>query len=315
MKYSYRASLLTLAALVLLQLVAQAQELGNETQAQHPLGAQYFFNQYLANPAMAGMGTGVKFDFAHRRMWQDIQGGPVTTAVTADIPVTSRVATGAQVYSDKAGLLGQTRVALTYAYHLPLNIEKETALHLGFSAVLDAKRIDKKGLEGDPNDPLVQRYNARDNFFDADFGAAFTNHNLTLQAAVPSLFAKFKKDKYNSFDRSLFFMAASYKVETEDGVISYVEPKIALRAIKGESSMIDIGANLALMQEFANVFAVYHSTRNFSTGVGFNFRSNVGVQLIYNSQTAGLKNYTNGAFEVNLHLNLFKKLVPSTEEP
>ncbi|MCK7554842.1 hypothetical protein MKQ70_07420 [Chitinophaga sedimenti] len=46
MKYSYRASLLTLAALVLLQLVAKAQELGNETQAQHPLGAQYFFNQY-----------------------------------------------------------------------------------------------------------------------------------------------------------------------------------------------------------------------------------------------------------------------------
>ncbi|UYQ94898.1 PorP/SprF family type IX secretion system membrane protein [Chitinophaga horti] len=305
---------LSAATLLLLQTGIKAQELGNETQVQHPLAAQYFMNQYLANPAMAGLGKGLKLDFAHRRMWQEIDGGPVTTSVTANIPVTSRVAAGAQVYSDKAGLLGQTRIAVTYAYHLPLNLEKETALHFGLSGVLDNKRISYKGMQGDPNDPAVARYNARDNFFDADFGMAYTNHNMTLQASVPSLFAKFTKDEYEAFDRALFFAAASYKVETHDGTISYIEPKICVRGIKGESSLIDIGANLAVLDEFANLFAMYHSTRNFSAGLGFNFKSNAGLQLIYNSQTAGLKNYTSGAFEINLHLNLFRKLVPQTEQ-
>lgn len=78
--------------------------------------------------------------------------------------------------------------------------------------------------------------------------------------------------------------------------------------------MIDIGANVAVLNDLANVFAMYHSTRNFSAGMGFNFKQNAGLQLIYNSQTSGLKNYTDGAFEINLHLNLFRKLVPGTQE-
>lgn len=320
MKYPYtyllpfltKVALLSVAALVFITTGVKAQELGNESQPQQPLGAQYFMNQYLANPAMAGLGKGLNVDFAHRKLWQDIPGGPVTTSVAANIPVTQRVGAGAQIYSDKAGLLKQFRAVITYAYHLPLNEEKETALHFGLSLALDNKRLDTKAIEGDPNDPSVRKYNNRDNFFDADYGMAFTNHNLTLQAAVPSLFAKFKKDEYEAFDRSLFFAAASYKVESE-GVISYIEPKLCLRGIKGEASIFDIGANLAVMEEFANVFMMYHSTRNFSAGVGFRFKSVAGLQLIYNSQTAGFKNYTDGAFEINLHLNLFSKLVPGTQ--
>ncbi|WP_177192210.1 hypothetical protein [Chitinophaga arvensicola] len=44
----------------------------------------------------------------------------------------------------------------------------------------------------------------------------------------------------------------------------------------------------------------------FHAGVGANYRSIAGFQLICNSQTSGLSNYTNGTFEINLTVTLFQ---------
>ena len=56
-----------------------------EVKAQlHPMGAMYFQNQYLANPAMAGLESGLRADLAYRKQWSSIPGAPETQSITAD---------------------------------------------------------------------------------------------------------------------------------------------------------------------------------------------------------------------------------------
>ncbi len=51
--------------------------------ANHPVCAEYF----LSNPAMTGLENYADIRIGHRRQWNGIQGAPVTTWVTANLPL------------------------------------------------------------------------------------------------------------------------------------------------------------------------------------------------------------------------------------
>src|SRR5690606_5521479 len=96
----------------------------------NPLGAQFYGNQYLGNPAMAGITGGLDLGLNVRRQWSKLPGGPTTQAVTAEYGF-ERVGLGFNASNEKAGLLRRTRAMATYAYHLP--IAETHQLHFGIS--------------------------------------------------------------------------------------------------------------------------------------------------------------------------------------
>jgi len=295
-----------LSAFALSNLHAGAQNAGNPAMLVEPLAAQYFLDPYLANPAMAGIDTGLHVNLAYRRQWSGFDGAPETKAMTANYQLFKRVGIGMNIFNDKAGLLNNTKVAFTYAYHLPLSLEGTSALHFGLSGAFIARRLDTKSVNGDPTDPDINAFNRRDNYFEADFGLAYTHKGLTLQASLPNLVSLVKNSSTDlGIDRSLLFAAAGYKFETGDQ-LSSIEPKVCFRDIKGYDNIVDAGANFTFLQHQLNAFGMYHSSQGFSAGVGVNYRYIAGFQLIYNSQTGGLNNYTNGVFEVNLTVHLFQ---------
>ncbi|QJB31866.1 PorP/SprF family type IX secretion system membrane protein [Chitinophaga oryzae] len=285
---------------------AGAQTAGNPSQLYEPLGAQYFLNPYLANPAMAGIDTGLHVYLAYQRPWSDMPGAPEAKSLTADYKLFHRVGIGMNIYNDKAGLLNNTKVAFSYAYHLPLTADERSMLHFGLSGAFIARRLDTKAVNGDMNDPNINAFNRRDNYFEADFGMAFTRKGLTLQGSLPNL-VSLVKDKSSDFgiNRNLFFAAASYRFPV-NGQLTSIEPKVCLRGMKGYDDIIDAGANFLFMENLFNVFGMYHSSKSFSAGAGIHYRSVAGLQLVYHSQTAGLANYTNGTFELDLVVHLFK---------
>lgn len=295
-----------LGAFALSSQYAGAQTIGNPTMMYEPLAAQYFLDQYMANAAMAGIDTGLHVYLAYQRQWSDIPGAPEAKAFTADYMLGKRVGIGMNIFNDKAGLLNNTKVAFTYAYHLPLSLSGVSVLHFGLSAAFINRRLDTKKINGDITDNYINAFNRRDNYFEGDFGMAFTRKGLTLQGSVPNLVSFVKnKSTDESIDRALFFAAAGYKFETGEELTS-IEPKICLRGVKGYDNIIDAGANVNFVNNQLNAFAMYHSSKSFSAGVGANYKSIAGFQLIYNSQTSGLSTYANGTFEVNLVVNLFR---------
>jgi type IX secretion system PorP/SprF family membrane protein len=158
---------------------AGAQSLSNAQALLEPSGTQYFQNQYLSNPAMAGIEKGLHLNAAYRKQWSGIDGAPVTKFFTADGAMGNRVGAGLNIFNDVAGLINRTRIGLTYAYHLPLS-DADHQLHFGLSLALNVQRIDYKNVNGDATDPSVSAFNRRDDYFEGEYGMAYTDTKLTL---------------------------------------------------------------------------------------------------------------------------------------
>jgi type IX secretion system PorP/SprF family membrane protein len=283
---------------------AGAQSLSNAQALLEPSGTQYFQNQYLSNPAMAGYEKGLHINGAYRRQWTGIEGAPVTKFFSADAAVGNRVGAGIHVFNDVAGLINRSRVALTYAYHLPLN-NADQQLHFGLSLAWNVQRIDYKNLVGDPNDPSVGAFNRRDNYFEAEYGMAYTDTKLTLQAAIPNVRSLFTGDNKAVDGGGIFFTAASYRFAIGES-ISSIEPKVAYRGVRGYDNILDAGVNISFLDDVANVMAMYHTSKSLTAGIGVNILKTVGIQAMYTTQTGGIKTYVDGTYEIGATVNLFK---------
>ena len=270
----------------------------------NPLASQYFQNQYLFNPAMAGIDKGLNINLAVRKQWDNIPGAPSTQIISADY-LLSRAAFGVNVYNDQSGLLRTTRAVATYAYHIPVGANKQQ-LNFGLSAGVLSQRVPIDQLVGDENDLSVSRYNARKSELDGDFGASFTSQNLTVQAALPNLRSLFNEDNLNyTIDRSLFFTSVSYLFDFGgDGLNGVsIEPKASFRGVKNYTNILDIGANLLLAGNQLSIQGMYHSSKSTTFGFGLN-KPTFSILGFYTTETAALSNYTNGEFELSLRLHL-----------
>jgi type IX secretion system PorP/SprF family membrane protein len=266
----------------------------------NPLSSQYFGNQYLFNPAMAGMTEGWNFNLDYRKQSMGVNGSPSTQSGTVEY-LMNKVGLGLNVYNDQSGLLRTTRAVVTYAYHLPLGGDNQK-LNFGLSGGLLNQRIQTSDLIGDAGDATVADFNNKQNYFDGDLGVSYTSNKWTVQAVVPNMHMLFSDN--STVNKSLFSAAASYKFgEAKDIVL---EPKAVFRAVKGASSIVDAGVNVAFNEGLFSLQGLYHSSKNATFGVGIN-KASYAILAFYTTNTASLNYNANGDFELGVRFNLSKK--------
>ena len=274
---------------------------GKSTAQLNPMGAAYFQNQYLFNPAMSGLEKELTLNLGYRREWNSVPDGPVNQYFTGDYGFSNKTGLGLLVYNDKAGVLSATRAMATYSYHVPLANDQK--LHFGLSAGVLNRRIDKTELNGEPDDPaLAEGGSTR---FDADFGAAYTDNKFTVQAAFPNMVTFFGKDESDAVDKASFFASAGYKLFLNKGEKLILEPRVAFRGVKGYDNIIDVGANLVFSNHL-NLFGIYHSSKSATIGAGLTIKKRLTVSVIYATSTSVLKTYTGGALEAGVKFSLFE---------
>ncbi|MEJ6981372.1 PorP/SprF family type IX secretion system membrane protein [Pedobacter sp. P351] len=301
---NYSCSFLNRALIVLLFIILFIGVSSISAQI-NPLVSQYYQNQYLGNPALAGMDDNLNINLSYRNQWNGIPGAPVTQTLTGDYRV-KKVGLGLSIYNDKAGLIKGTRTMATYAYHLPLNI-KGDELHFGWSLGFMHEYINKEDIIGDQNDVAVEQFNLREMTIDGDFGIAYTNERLTIQGSLPNLKTYFKKD-YNigNIDRPTFYSAISYMFKSGvDRNEVALEPKFCYRGVKGAANMWDLGSSVMFANNL-NMMCMYHSTKSASFSLGMNYMTSVYFQFIYTKEMSALTHDTKGIFEVNLKIPLLK---------
>ncbi|MVN21799.1 PorP/SprF family type IX secretion system membrane protein [Mucilaginibacter arboris] len=274
----------------------------------NPFSSMYFQNQYLTNPAMAGLDKGLTINLGVRQQWTNIPGSPKTQIISADYNAGKNVGLGFNVSNDQAGLLRQTRAVATYAYHVQLGGDNQK-LNFGLSAGITDERINYSQVDGDQGDVQVDRYNQQRPYLDGDFGVSYTSNNLTVQGAIPNLNHFFKHDNtVLGVDRSVFMTSVSYKIALAsllDG--SAIEPKLVFRRVYGYKDILDAGLNFTLKNEMLHFYTMYHSSQSESLGFGANINPNVQLMLFYTTETSALKTYTNGDLELGLKLQLATK--------
>jgi len=268
----------------------------------NPLGAQYYSNEYLINPAYAGKETGLKLNAAYRKLWSGIPGAPLTQNITADYGF-NRVGVGLNINNESAGLLKQTRVIGSYAYHLPLDSGKKQ-LHFGVSLGVMSQRLDNSNINGNPNDISIGDYNGRRAYIDGDFGIGYTSDKLSIQAAIPNLNDFLNQKQSNVADIVTFYSAISYNFALKGGI--ELEPKIAFRGVRNYDNMLDIGTQITFADRKLLVVGIYHSNESATVGLGLDFMRKYMISGMYTTQTSALNTYANGSFELNLRINFAK---------
>lgn len=273
------------------------------------LQTMYYQNQYLANPAMAGMEQGLNINLGYQQQWTSVPGGPKLQNFTADYNSGNNVGLGLNVSGDNAGLINRTRVMGTYAYHLPLSA-KDDKLNFGLSVGINDTYIDYTKVNGDQGDIAVQNFNQRSIYFDGDFGISYTGQKFTVQAALPNMKTLFFNNDNNNnleVDRATFFTALSYKAHINNGISNFtIEPKVAYRGVKGFDNILDAGAQMTMNDYNINFGGMYHTNKSFTLAFGV-LLQNMDIMAAYSNNTGPLSIYANNTFEFGVKLKLLNK--------
>jgi type IX secretion system PorP/SprF family membrane protein len=274
----------------------------------------YFQNQYLANPAMAGMEPQLNLNMDYHQQWIGVPGSPTLSTFTADYNSGNKVGLGLNIYNSNAGLINRTRIMGTYAYHIKVN-DKGGKISLGLSVGLSNAYIDYSNVVGDQGDLAVSEFNKNGLFADGDLGVAYTSNKFNAQLALPNLKRTFFKKASDDVDveASTFYAALSYKIQLTYAAnysVFSIEPKVAYRGVMGFSNIFDVGFNLNRTtfddNYQLNMQGIYHSDNSLSWGAGIDYHT-LGILFTYTYNTGPLSSYANNTFELGISLKLLKK--------
>ncbi len=268
-----------------------------------PMGNMYFNNQYLGNPAMAGATEKVNLNLLFRKQFNEVPNAPIYQMFTGEFAYTDRAAVGLNVDLSKSGLINYTRIMGTYAYHLP--VSNTGKLHFGVSVGVARESINSADITAENYDPVVNRFNDKGYRLDGDFGVAFTDEKLNVQATWLNLHNQLNTDPnfVAGINYATFFTAASYKIPASKDLT--VEPKVVYRGIKGMDNIIEGGLGFSYQQKF-NLFGLYHSTNNATVGLGFKY-DQFNISGIYSIGPSAIRSFTGGDFEIGLGWTLKTK--------
>lgn len=268
-----------------------------------PMGNMYFYNQYLGNPAMAGANDQINLNLQYRKQFNDIPNAPTYQVFTGEYAYTDKAAFGLNVDISKRGLINATRIMGTYAYHLPVSTTGK--LHFGVSAGVAKEFVNRQDITAENYDPVVSRFNDMGYRIDGDFGMAYTDSKLNLQAVWLNLRNQLNTDPnfVTGINYATFFTSASYKVAAGNDLS--IEPKLVYRGIKGMDNIVEGGMGFTY-QEKINLFGLYHSTNNATVGAGFKYNQ-FKLTAIYSIGPSAIRSFTGGDFEIGLGWALNKK--------
>lgn len=138
---------------------------------QQTLYSNIILNQYIYNPAYAGVYKGIEVNANYRQQWAGFEDAPQTAIVS--VYGTSKkkpnMAFGGLVMNDKSGLIGRTSVYGSYSYHLKLGKK----MNLGFGLSLGGVTYNVKMYNAKPydkDDEFLKSNILNANAFDANAG-------------------------------------------------------------------------------------------------------------------------------------------------
>ncbi len=260
-----------------------------------PMKAQYFQNPYLVNPAMAGLEGNTIFA-SYANQWNKLEGSPVMVALSASGRVTEKAAVGFNLISDKAGLLRRTQALGTFAYKVELDEVNSVRFGVSFSWAQD--KLDQSlATNNGTGDPALAQYNAKQNYLDGNFGAAFVGKKFTAQFSILNLNQK-RQSQISAVDYATFYSSLSYQVNLDQAMGVTLKPLVAYRGIKGFDNQFDIAAEWGI--QTIRMLTMYHSSKSFSGGIGFKDLNKLSMYAIYSTEPQGLQGLSGGIYDITL---------------
>ena len=298
---------------------------------QRPQFTQYFFNNFLINPAISGIERYVDVKAGHRTQWVGLAGAPVTTFIYAYMPLgddyinsnagsfagqgndpnsrsylqnyaaaESHHGIGFHVIKDAAGPFNSLNFNATYAYHMGLS--PRVNLALGVNLGISNDYLDREKIDADRrNDVAVINSLGNHTNPDAGFGLWLYGPTFFLGASAQQLLASMSKLTYGGKEVSHFYLTGGYKLMIADNIS--LMPSAMVKYANPSPVTVDFSAKVMFRDAFW-LGGGYRQGDSFAAFVGFNVSSLINVGYSYDFTTSALGAVSKGTHEIILGLLL-----------
>src|SRR6478609_7407671 len=304
------------------------------TAQQRPYYTQYIMNNYIINPAVAGIENYWDVKASHRLQWVGLQDAPVTTYLTIHGPLkkndyeresaTSFHASGQNprgeaywqdytapephagvgftMLNDRTGPLNRFAMYGTYAYHV--GISNTTSLSGGISVGITNMSLDASKLNfGNTTvDPAVSGSGVINQIKpDISAGLWLYSKNYFLGIAAQQIIPQqvtFSDNTVSLQQGKLLphiFVSAGYRMQLSEDFS--LLPSALIRYVTPLPVGFDINAKLQY-QDLLWVGGSYRYQDGFAAMLGLNVNRNINIGYSYDVQTSNLNTVSRGTHEI-----------------
>ncbi len=302
-----------------------------------PAYSQYVLNNYILNPALAGVENYTDIKLSLRKQWTGIDGAPTTTYITVQGPIgksdyrTSATSfavpgenprgkqywesytapeahhgIGFTAVNDKAGYISRWSVAASYAYHKPLGIKTTLAAGINVGATgitLDRSKIILANL--DTYDPAIGIVNGEIKKIKPEIGVGLWLYSaryfmgISVLNIVPGK-VKFAPDnKYATYYTPNYFATLGYRFAV--GEDFSLIPSLMIQYWEPQLTGTHVNAKLQYRDEawVGGSYRISNLISGYSAMAGFNISNSFNIGYSYEVATTGrLRTYTGNTHEI-----------------
>lgn len=273
--------------------------------------SQYLADNYLYNPAAAGMAGTSSIGATYRSMWSGIDGGPKTTMLYGDLALPKlKAGLAGYIYNDVTGPTRRTGVNFAYSYHI---ISQDGKSMLGLGLELRALQFYydmNKLAQYIPNDPILAGTSNKITL-DGGAGIYWKADKYSIGASVSQIvqsklkLAEIPNSREGSKLFRHFYFTAHYDFNTGENIL--ITPNVLIGVVPHAPTEYTFGTILNYQDKlFWGVGWRVNQSWVLQGGYTFNRRLQIGyAHDIYQTPLSVFSN-GGGADEVMLKYNFIK---------
>ena len=293
-------SLLKLLSLMLLFHIIQS---NMAIAQQDAVFSQYMFNGLAINPAYAGNQDQLSATALYRKQWDNFQGAPSTQTLSAHSGIKNKnIGVGLLAARDQIGIHNETRVYLTYAYKIKMQVG---TLAMGIQGGFNNLYSDYTKLNLKSEKDVLMT--GTSNSFNPNFGTGlfYSTSTAYVGFSIPYIVnGKLKRasDVIEQGRQARYYFLTAGNVFTVNRFLK-VKPSTLLRIQEGNAMNVDINGSLIL----DDIITIGVSYRSKDAVVGM-FELELSDQLrfgyAYDYTTSDIGQYANGSHEFMVNFRI-----------
>lgn len=276
--------------------------------------SQYMFNEVVFNPASIEIANTVNASLATRQQWVGFENAPSTQSLVASTYIQNIYGgVGLNILNDNVGVENTFMTKAFYAF--PVQITEISTVTLGLGAgILNRTLYGTKLNFTDENDPVAQSTKSKkENYFNPDFnfGAEYTDPNLTVGFAITHLTSKKLEDASIERPPMHYYLYGKYRFEEVAENID-IEPYLLFKS-SWHITQFDINV-IGYYNDILWAGFSYRLSDAISTMVGYEATDYMSVGYAYDYAIGTNRGYSGGSHEIMLRAS-FEGFNTSSVEP
>jgi len=276
---------------LLLSLAVQGQQL--------PQYTQYMFNDFVINPAIAGVHNHFQIRTNHRFQWVGLADPPMTNSIAFYGPHEKLdMGYGAYIYSDVTGPTSRTGFSGAYAYNIALS--GDMRLSMGLYLGLLQYRVDGTQLNPkDVSDPILLNMVSTSYMPDAGLGAYLYADEFYVGLSLAQLL----NNKVKIFDngdglnrlKTHFNLVAGYSYALDEDWS--LEPSVMFKGTAPKELSFDITGRVDWRKTLWGAVS-YRYSDAVAIMIGYSFENTLMFGYAYDIGLGSLRKYNSGTHEI-----------------